>query len=684
MFSSDKSLKTVLAISILVVVGIILAACGDVTVPEYESNEADSTSQADSTSSPVVEPTEQDDPVVEASEDEEEVVENQYSIDVEPNTLQSDIKGLTVGFTTDGHAFRGDPVAPVVIHEYSDFQCPFCARFYDQTLSSLEEEQIADGDAVLIYYDFPLEQIHPQARLAANAARCAGEQGAAAYWGMHDALFSNAQEWGNNQASETFIGYGEQIGLDLEAFQACIATNKHQDAIQADLSTGSALGITGTPTFVINGQLLVGAQPLEVFTDAIATVMDGGQLASNEPQQPPDQGGQPAVAPTPAALSDEFASSMGDPDAQVTIVEFTDYQCPFCSRHSVDTMPQIISELIDTGRVHYILKDLPLESLHPNARAAAAAVRCAGDQDSYWEMHDAVFEAQEQWASEGSGVNGVFLEIATDLGLDGSAYETCLADGRHDAEIEANLQEARSLGVGGTPFFFVDGYPLNGARPYEHFEIVTGLAEDGQLAEAFAPSPQQQQPEQPQQPAGPQDVPIGDAYSIGDPDAPITIVEYTDYQCPFCGRHFSETMPQLVQDYVDTGTVRYVFKDFPLKNIHPQAVEAAEAARCALDQGAYLEMHDMLFERQHEWGGGNSTEAFIGYAQEIGLDGESFGQCLADGTHTAAVDADLAEGVELGVTGTPAFFINGYPISGAQPFSVFEGAISSLLAQLEE
>ena len=114
------------------------------------------------------------------------------------------------------------------------------------TLSSLEQEQIADGDAVLVYFDFPLEQIHPQARLAANAARCAGEQGAAAYWGMHDALFSNPQDWSNNQAGDTFVSYGDQIGLDMEAFRVCIATDKHQDAIQADLVTGSALGITGT------------------------------------------------------------------------------------------------------------------------------------------------------------------------------------------------------------------------------------------------------------------------------------------------------------------------------------------------------------------------------------------------------------------------------------------------------
>ena len=134
-------------------------------------------------------------------------------------------------------------------------------------------------------------------------------------------------------------------------------------------------------------------------------------------------------------------------------------------------------------------------------------------------------------------------------------------------------------------------------------------------------------------------------------------------------------------DYIDAGKVRYVFMDFPLTSIHPQAPLAAEAARCAGDQDAYLEMHHALFDRQGEWSGrADAGEVFVGFAGELGLDEKSFAQCLESGQYTAAVQADLDQGIGLGINGTPAFFLNGNFISGAQSFSVFQGAIESLLA----
>ncbi len=102
------------------------------------------------------------------------------TIDVAPGSEETGPKGLPVGFTSDGFAFRGDPAAPVVMEEFSDFQCPFCGRFFEQTLPSLEENQIAAGEVVLVFYDFPLKRIHPQAETAHVAAHCAGEEGAAA------------------------------------------------------------------------------------------------------------------------------------------------------------------------------------------------------------------------------------------------------------------------------------------------------------------------------------------------------------------------------------------------------------------------------------------------------------------------------------------------------------------------
>ena len=134
-------------------------------------------------------------------------------------------------------------------------------------------------------------------------------------------------------------------------------------------------------------------------------------------------------------------------------------------------------------------------------------------------------------------------------------------------------------------------------------------------------------------------------------------------------------------DYVDTGKVRYVFLDFPISSIHPQAQAAAEAARCAGDQDAYLPMHDMLFARQSEWSGRqDAATIFAGFAQELGLDGDAFTACQEARTHEAAVLADLQQGAALGVNGTPAFFLNGNALSGAQPFEVFQQMIEELLA----
>jgi protein-disulfide isomerase len=473
-----------------------------------------------------------------------------------------------------------------------------------------------------------------------------------------------------------FAGYAQELDLDVEAFESCVAEDRYVAEIQADLASGQSKGVSGTPTFFINGQKLVGAQPLDSFAEAIDTVKNGGRLAVDEPRQP-----EPAAAPTPAAFSDDFAGAMGDPDAPVTIVEFTDYQCPYCSQHSLVTMPDIVSEFVDTGRVYYILKDLPLDRLHPEARAAAEAARCAGDQEAYWEMHDEIFASQSEWAGQGEAAKEFFVDYAGELGLDEAAMIVCLESGRFEDAVEANVAEARALGISGTPMFFVDGYPLNGARPIEHFQLAVQYAEEGTLAEAYAP--REPEAQQPSAPSGPVEVEIGNAPAIGDPDAPITIVEFSDFQCPFCVRHFQQTYPRILEEYVDGGIVRYVFKDFPLNSIHPQAAKAAEAARCAGDQGAYLDMHDVLFERQMEWSGQEPTSIFVGFAEELGLDADTFESCLTSGKYESAVSADLDQGIQLGVTGTPAFFINGYAVSGAQPYSLFEQAIESLLAEKE-
>jgi protein-disulfide isomerase len=594
------------------------------------------------------------------------------------NPTEADENGIPVGFTAEGRPYRGRLDAPVVMEEFSDYQCPFCGRFSEQTLPGLLANQIAQGEVVLIFYDFPLEAIHPQATAAANAARCAGEHGATAYWAMHDRLFAAIDEWSNDSANDLFRGYGAELGLDAAVFGECLDELRYEAEIAADLELGQRRGVNSTPSFFMNDQPVIGAYPLDFFNDAIAQVRAGESIVAevDEPSQP----SQPTIKPTPAViLMDDAAGVKGDPAAPVTIVEYTDYQCPYCARHATSTLPLVLVEMIDTGRAHYIIKDFPLDNIHPEARAAAVAARCAGEVDAYWPMHDALFLRQQEWSGLGNGINGYLATLAGDLGLDVTDFETCQASGRYDGVVQANLEEGLALGVRGTPAFFINGFPISGAQPYELFDYAVGLAEEGTLADAYVSEEQEAPPE----PSGPVEVEIGDAFSIGAADAPVVIVEFTDFQCPFCARHFAQTFSQIKADYIDTGKVRYYFKDFPL-TIHPQAPKAAEAARCAGDQGEFLAMHGLLFAHQTTWSGRSDAESvFSSLAESAGLDMALFNECLSDGRYEAAVAADLEQGIRLGINGTPAFFLNGNYISGAQPYSVFQQAIDSLLADPE-
>ncbi|MCA9936464.1 MAG: DsbA family protein [Ardenticatenaceae bacterium] len=593
------------------------------------------------------------------------------------DTVEYDERGIEVGFTAEGRPYRGNPDAPVVLEEYSDFQCPFCARFAQQTLPSLLENQVTNGEVLLIFYDFPLTNIHAQAAAASHAARCAGEQGAAAYWAMHDLLFDSGDQWANSKADEMFVDYATQLGLDVAAFTACQADGRYEDAVTADMSLGQSRGVSSTPSFFLNGQMLVGAQPLETFNSAIAAVNGGQAIATEVPAEP--QQAAPAIAPTPVTIvSGNAAYALGNPTAGITIVEFTDYQCPYCARHVSQTLPQIVTDLIETGRVYYVVKDFPLEQIHPQAATAAAAARCAGEQEAYWEMHDLLFSAQESWSGK-ENVSSILVDKAFELGLDTDAFSECLNSGRQDQVIQDNLEEGIALGVRGTPSFFINGYPVSGAQPFELFTYAVELAEAGTLADAYV---QTAEPTAVPTPSGPVNVPTEGAYAIGDPNAPVTIVEFTDFQCPYCSRHFLQTFPQIKENYIDKGLVYYVFRDFPLTSIHPQAELAAEAARCAGDQGAYVEMHDALFSNQQAWSGrGDAAALFARYAADLGLDETTFTACLESNTHQMKVYEDLDLGSSLGINGTPAFFVNGYFLNGAQPYSTFAEAVDYFLEQ---
>lgn len=172
-------------------------------------------------------------------------------------------------------------------------------------------------------------------------------------------------------------------------------------------------------------------------------------------------------------------------------------------------------------------------------------------------------------------------------------------------------------------------------------------------------------------------VPPDDPRAIGDPNAPVTIVEYSDFECPFCGRFVNETRPLIESEYIANGIVRLAFRDYPLP-IHPSATLAAVASRCAADQGQFWPMHARLFAtHQVEWGGvpNRDRPVMVDFARELQLDVAAFEECMADPAVEQAVVAEATRAEQLGVQSTPNFFINGQLLRGALPFEVFQRAI---------
>jgi len=197
--------------------------------------------------------------------------------------------------------------------------------------------------------------------------------------------------------------------------------------------------------------------------------------------------------------------------------------------------------------------------------------------------------------------------------------------------------------------------------------------------------------QQPTQPPGPQIIQglLDDDPVKGNPDATVTIVEFSDFQCPFCQRFHQTTLPLILENYVDTGKVKFVYRDYPIQGLHPNgAFPAALASECADEQGMFWQYHDKLFQTQKNWERLAIADVFIKlktFAADLELDTNQFNDCLNSGKYLDEVNNDLQDGTSYGITGTPGFFIGneerGYiKVSGAQPYSVFQNILNQMLA----
>jgi protein-disulfide isomerase len=388
----------------------------------------------------------------------------------------------------------------------------------------------------------------------------------------------------------------------------------------------------------------------------------------------PKKGAAPSPSPSPQAAAPSASKKVtipahaprkGPKAAKVTIVEFSDFQCPFCSRVN-PTLKQITDAYPKDVAIVFVNQPL---SFHQQARPAAKAFLAANKQGKAWEMHDKLFANQQ-------ALNQPDLEkYATELGLNLARFKADMEDPATEKMVADDQALASSVGADGTPTFFINGVELSGAQPFDAFKAkideqlkrademlkkgtkLDKLYDAIMEANASAPKPQ---------------IEAGDAPAMGPKNAPVTIVAFSDFQCPFCTRAVP-VMKEIEKNYKDK--VRIAFRHLPLP-FHDKAQVAAEAAMAAHEQGKFWPYHDKLFENQQALDRPNLEK----YAQDLGLNLAKFKAALDSGKFKKVVQDDAAYAATVGATGTPTFYVNGEQVVGAQPFDAFKTKIDAALA----
>lgn len=178
------------------------------------------------------------------------------------------------------------------------------------------------------------------------------------------------------------------------------------------------------------------------------------------------------------------------------------------------------------------------------------------------------------------------------------------------------------------------------------------------------------------------DVAVGHLPTLGNENAKVTVVEFSDFQCPFCKQFEDDTYSQLYDTYIKTNKIKFAYRQYPLVTIHPNAQKSAEASECANEQGKFWDYHDLVFKNQSSWSAlaaADAANSFTDLAGQLGMDTTQFKSCLDSDKYKPTVDSDAADGSKAGVDGTPTFFINGWRLVGAQPFAQLQQLIEQEL-----
>ena len=394
------------------------------------------------------------------------------------------------------------------------------------------------------------------------------------------------------------------------------------------------------------------------------------------------------ASPVPVSSRDPV---WGERAAPVTIVVFSDFQCPFCAK----VEPTLDRLKADYGpdKIRIVWKNQPL-SFHANAKPAAEAAQVVFSlkgSTAFFTFHDLAFQNQAQLTPEN------FRAWALAAGADGRAFDKAMAAHAGASKVEEDMELGKKVGATGTPTFRINGLLLTGAQPFEQFKTVID-AELGKAATTVAsgtpkdqvyvvlssasftqPAVTAKKPDEP-----PPDtttvwrVPVKGSPIRGNVDAPVTVVEFGDFQCPFCKR--AETTVDKIRDtYADRVRIVWKHQPLPFHNRAEPSAELAIEARAQKGDAGFWRAHDKLFDAQPKLE--DDDLARIGVS--LGLDGGRVKTAIRDKKHAREIDADLELADDVQATGTPHFFVNGRRLSGAQPFDAFQKIIDDELRKFD-
>ncbi|HEY1955623.1 MAG TPA: thioredoxin domain-containing protein [Polyangiaceae bacterium] len=593
-----------------------------------------------------------------------------------------------------------DPVwgsrnAPVTIVEFTDFQCPFCSRVVP-TIAQLKE---AYGEQKLriVFKNEPLS-FHQNARPAAEAAATVHALGGnQAFWTFYDLAFQNQKDLGPT----SYEAWAQKAGVSLPEFRDAMASHKYAAKVDADDALAQKLGANGTPHFFINGVDFTGAQPVDEFKKVIDAQLEAAKaelakgvsahdlyaVLAKENVGKRAQEDEGPVEDTKTVFKVPVGTSpvRGPKSAVVTIIEFADFQCPYCKRAEA-TLAQIKSTY--PNDVRFVFKNEPLpfhQHAEPAAELALEARAEKGDA-GFWAAHDKLFASEHLEDSD-------LEQIAKDLGLNVAKVKDAIAKKKYASVIDKDTDLAEDFQASGTPHFFIDGRRIVGAQPFDKFKPIL----DEEIAKAKALVTAGTKPEavydeltkNGKTPPPPEQKTItltGTAPVRGPASATVTVVEFADFQCPYCKRALP-TIEELLKAY--PTKVKLEWRHMPLP-FHQQAELAGEASVEAYKEkgsAGFWKMHDALYAHQSD-PDGLSRASIDGYARGMGLDMTKFAHALDSGANASTVDADSKAATAAGLGGTPAFLVgrgnaNGtwtaYLVSGAQPLSKFKKAVELAL-----